>query len=316
MPYLHWETDRRRETIARIIDEEVEKRRKDLESENADMKEKMKKGREPLCSSRPKLVHPIEKAEDCLSIPRPLRTMTEVYNAKWHKKAYSTSKKKSKVFVPEIKNGRLNVATELGQFLMDAAKLYEAISCFRDKKLLEVYLHKNPPLHPRRTLDQSYYWTLKTTKARDRDQVVYRGTTINMELAHRLQVKSQDPAPKWEKIFRSKNKLDTPEWLWDNHTSLHDEKGCEHCRDDIRKISRVIMVDQLWMWILDEHTIFTFFPRRYGINKRDESGVHRSIRGRIAHSRKDQIRSVFDLALIILDECSNTFFDRTKTEVS
>ncbi|KAI3393589.1 hypothetical protein diail_3893, partial [Diaporthe ilicicola] len=74
------------------------------------------------------------------------------------------------------------------------------------------------------------------------------------------------------------------------------------------------MVDQLWMWILDEKTIITCFPKRYGANKKDSSGVHKSIRWRMKGLRKDHIRTVFDLALIILDECSNTFFDRTKTQ--
>lgn len=90
---------------------------------------------------------------------------------------------------------------------------------------------------------------------------------------------------------------------------------CPHCRDHIRKVSRVVMVDQLWMWILDEQTIITCFPKRYGVNKQDSSGVHKSIRSRLKGLRKDHIKTVFDLALIILDECSNTFFDRTKTQV-
>ena len=67
------------------------------------------------------------------------------------------------------------------------------------------------------------------------------------------------------------------------------------------------------MWILDANTIMTFFPRRYGFNKQDPSGVHNRIRDRCKRVRPDEIASVFDMALIILDECSSTFFDRTKT---
>lgn len=51
---------------------------------------------------------------------------------------------------------------------------------------------------------------------------------------------------------------------------------------------------------------------RYGANKNDISGVHKSIRLRVGQGRPEQVKSVFDLALIILDECSNTFFDRTR----
>uniref|UniRef100_A0ABR1SRN4 Ankyrin repeat protein n=1 Tax=Apiospora rasikravindrae TaxID=990691 RepID=A0ABR1SRN4_9PEZI len=78
------------------------------------------------------------------------------------------------------------------------------------------------------------------------------------------------------------------------------------------------MVDQLWLWVLDKHTILTFFPRRYGTNKNDTTGVHKSIRMRLERVSKSrhpeqQMGSVWDLALIIFDECTNTFFDRTKT---
>jgi hypothetical protein len=57
----------------------------------------------------------------------------------------------------------------------------------------------------------------------------------------------------------------------------------------------------------------TFFPKRYGAQKFDKSGVHKAIRTRLERGRQNQIRSVFDLALVILDECSSTFFDRTQT---
>jgi hypothetical protein len=60
-------------------------------------------------------------------------------------------------------------------------------------------------------------------------------------------------------------------------------------------------------------TIITSFPKRYGRNKPDPSAVHKSIRIRLKNARKNEIRSVYDLALIIIDECAKVFFDRTKT---
>ncbi|KAG9231778.1 hypothetical protein BJ875DRAFT_468505 [Amylocarpus encephaloides] len=69
--------------------------------------------------------------------------------------------------------------------------------------------------------------------------------------------------------------------------------------------------ERLWMWILDERTILTSFPRRVGRNKPDSSGVHKSLRERLS-TGEERIFSVFDLALIIIDQCSRVFFDRTK----
>jgi len=60
-------------------------------------------------------------------------------------------------------------------------------------------------------------------------------------------------------------------------------------------------------------TIITSFPKRWGRNKPDPSAVHKSIRLRLKVARKYEIRSAYDLALIIIDQCSRVFFDRTKT---
>lgn len=87
----------------------------------------------------------------------------------------------------------------LGAYLMSIAKIADAMDYEADERLLRDHLHENPPLHIRRTLDQSYFWTLEDTTSRDRDQVVYRGTKGGR--------------------------------FWN---------------------ARVVMVDQLWMWILDE----------------------------------------------------------------
>ncbi|KAK3386163.1 hypothetical protein B0H63DRAFT_560601 [Podospora didyma] len=86
-------------------------------------------------------------------------------------------------------------------------------------------------------------------------------------------------------------------------------------KNDIEAIPRVVMVDQLWLWILDENTIISAFPRRWGRNKPDPSAVHRAIRDHLATIDHSQVTSIYDLALIIIDECSKVFFDRTKPDL-
>jgi hypothetical protein len=46
---------------------------------------------------------------------------------------------------------RLIPKKSLAQLLIDAARLFEAISTFQDRKVLEKFLFKEPPLHPRRS---------------------------------------------------------------------------------------------------------------------------------------------------------------------
>ncbi|KAL2063961.1 hypothetical protein VTL71DRAFT_4455 [Oculimacula yallundae] len=293
MPYLHWETDRKRtkfdETMRNIsemhAEEEHERHQKRFEA----------KKRKAEANGTVATINTNGNASGSPPAFRPPRlpqlgsefkmiyTTTEVFEEamKHQIKTNPQSKfSKSKVAKLLTNKGLLAPTTSLGRILYRAALLSEAMDNYQEQELLKTYLYHDPPFHPRRTLDQSYYWTLKTTKKRDRDQVVYRGT-----------------AP--EKEFM--------------HSGTHEKSGCRHCERDIRKVPRVIMVDQLWLWILDGNTIITSFPKRYGRNKPDPSAVHKSIRLRLSVCRKGEINSAYDLALIILDQCSRVFFDRTKT---
>jgi len=52
----------------------------------------------------------------------------------------------------------------------------------REKELMSTYLKDGHPLHARRTLDQSYYYMLESTRVRDKDQVVWRYANDIMEI--------------------------------------------------------------------------------------------------------------------------------------
>ncbi|KAK2002584.1 hypothetical protein LX36DRAFT_626672 [Colletotrichum falcatum] len=350
MPFLHWEEDRKREKVAKIIEQETERNRR--ERQEAQNEAKLRRIFERRDLLRPKSLLKFETHEDGaeayrqkfkstrekISCVRPDGKHAHKFNEPADGLVGGGIKDKDgrKVWhvamLTRDEHGRFKTQSKLGQFLLDAARLYEAISMYRDQRLLEKYLHHDPPLHPRRTLDQSYYWTLKSTRLRDRDQVVYRGTTMDDGNIHRLLKEKVKDDCKGQRhtwglsSFLDRNKcasVEAPEergaesrigvYTWDGHPQKAEDVVCDHCRGEIRKVSRVVMVDQLWMWILDRQTIITSFPKRYGTNKSDPSGVHNSIRPRIKNARKNQIRSVFDVALIVLDECSNTFLDRTKT---
>ncbi|KAK4159854.1 hypothetical protein QBC43DRAFT_373536 [Cladorrhinum sp. PSN259] len=313
MPYLHWETDRLRSKMAQIIAVGSERTRRKQEGENIEMKNIRKAGRIGLKKPDKMIEHP--DADSLLlewfrqkgglgEQTQQVRDLRDIF----------------KCITPSGINhdSRLQVASRLGQYLMDAARLYEAMSTYRDRRLLEEYLNRDPPLHPRRTLDQYYYSNLKTTEGRDRDQVVYRGTSANWDTRHKLEFVSQSRQKKslLGRLGFSNDPMADGRWQWSGHSKETDENGCNYCHDNVRKTSQVVMVDQLWMWVLDENTIITSFPSRYGLHHGDLSGVHESIRKRLRSAQKNQIQSIYDIALVVLDECTNTFFDRTKTEDS
>lgn len=347
MPYLHWEKDRRRENISRLIEIESNTFRRNQKKEKQKKKTSRQEERKMLTSlstdiGKKRIRHPPE-----IQDPKSRNKLAQALDLAFYKfqKSSKESRREDRPYID--KSGRLIVMSALGQYLVDSARLYEEMSTFRDRRMLEKYLFHDPPLHPRRILDQSYYWTLRTTKARDRDQVIYRDTRLKLDYIHKLEHKKEKQSlcsklhipfgrdssrqPRQTASATSDGSshgsgghvaaqgvddIVSPLMMWKQHSATTDEHGCDQCRSEIKKVSQLIMVDQLWMWVLDEHTIITSFPRRYGSNKYDLSGVHRSIRARLKSFRKNQVRSVYDLALIILDECSNTFFDRTRADVS
>ncbi|KAK4449050.1 hypothetical protein QBC34DRAFT_438485 [Podospora aff. communis PSN243] len=340
MPYMHWETDRMRNTVAKMIDDQSQKQLQKQEDRELEAKKKRKEQREGVGGAGKQLKHSDPQTDDHPKAKPAIRQLERALTLTGVVKKVATLAP-GRIEIEQDGHLKVSSGHKLGQYLLDAARLYEAMSTFRDQRMIEKFLYHNPPLHPRRTLDQSHYWTLKTTKARDRDQVVYRGTNINLEVSHKLCeiLKDAEDRRRWTSTFpveaaqaivkkwksltsngsdqgddRKSDKVKC--WQWDGHWSKTDTHGCEHCTSEIKKISKLIMVDQLWMWVLDEQTIITSFPRRYGYNKFDLHGIHKSIRNRLSNARKNQIRSIFDVALIILDECTNTFFDRTKTHDS
>ncbi|KAK8096940.1 hypothetical protein PG999_012884 [Apiospora kogelbergensis] len=349
MPFLHWETDRKRHTFANFIDTVTTRHRADIDDLKKNIRAQDVRKRNGLQkparfdqSSMPQEApsqssswHQPKSATNHQGDAKPpvksIPELVENMNLKKHRleidenrrvlarepdKHYDENQNKLSRYVsnvaraisrkPKNTDKEKDNQNRLGQYLIDAARLYEGITNYRDKKLLDKYLHVNPLFtREEHWSDQAYYWSLNTTQSRDRDQVVYRGTRAAVEKLHQFDIERQ---------IWPKHEEDNEPWM-----SRHDEDGpCQECQANIRKVSRLIMVDQLWLWVLDEHTILTFFPRRYGTNKNDVTGVHKSIRTRLENVSKtkhpeQQMGSVWDLALIIFDECTNTFFDRTKT---
>lgn len=74
-----------------------------------------------------------------------------------------------------------------------------------------------------------------------------------------------------------------------------------------------VKVDQLWMWILDGRTVISSFPRRSTNAHGGDNSGQKSIRRRL-DAEEHTIRSSFDLALVILQQCSTSFSDPKKSQ--
>jgi hypothetical protein len=224
MPYLHWETDRGRAQTATIIKEAgiVKLSVADVVGQ-AQAATEQESGTNPISRTQDKI--------ECFAKSLNTTRLAKLFSNFWPGTTVQPQQPDQRLSEVTIEHKR----RAIGKVLLHAAALMEAIDIRIEKKLMFEYLHKKPPLHPRRTLDQSYYGALKDTGTRDRDQVVYRATT-----------------PTGHNCPDSIDEEDSPKEGLEGTDEEKSTKKCKQCQKDIRKVPRLIMVDQLWLWILDE----------------------------------------------------------------
>ena len=70
---------------------------------------------------------------------------------------------------------------------------------------------------------------------------------------------------------------------------------------------KIVMVDQLWMWILGKDLIVTSFPQRWQQPRNDPLNVLDSVIEDINSKTREPVKSVYDLAMIITSRCSGVF---------
>ena len=97
-----------------------------------------------------------------------------------------------------------------------------------ENKLIWQYLRSDLPLHCRRTLDQFGYPSLRNTTVRDADQVLYKRTKVDKDL--------QVPETSQKQLKHTGRGVG-------RQSSIASKQG------DV--IAKVLMVDQLWLWVLD-----------------------------------------------------------------
>lgn len=117
----------------------------------------------------------------------------------------------------------------IGRILFCAARIAKLMVSYEDDQLVGKYLFANPPLHPRRTLHQAfnqYSNFLRDTEKLDEDQIVYKATADQ-----------RDPTQKCSK------------WC-----------QCSDCTTGQAAVPRLLMVDQLWLFVLDESKQILFSP--------------------------------------------------------
>ncbi|KAH6667730.1 ankyrin repeat-containing domain protein [Halenospora varia] len=245
-------------------------------------------------------------------------------------------------------NPQTLVATEVhGHVALETTELEQVILDSPDSEedyfeLLRRYLYKRRPVHLRRTLDQYYYSHLADTNDRDLDQVVMRQFNEDkkdLKLGADL---------KYEKLQRRKRKLEEDDKHPDLQPTTYSEvetgvtsseatakatlwqrlvkklgarRRKEESKDVDRKLqivdhmiyydenSPVLMIDQLWLWIIDGKTIVTSFPHRLfdrnseDLDATDKTDILKAIVSYLHNARRPEINSSHSLADLIISQC-------------
>ncbi|KAK1995990.1 hypothetical protein LX36DRAFT_135083 [Colletotrichum falcatum] len=89
-----------------------------------------------------------------------------------------------------------------------------------------------------------------------------------------------------------------------------DRKQSRGLRDANGFRTEAIMVDQVWLRIVEKKTIITSFPQRYGGEAGDPHSLYRRVRKRLEKEAEDVEVTAFNVAVIVLDECIGSFFQQ------
>ncbi|KAJ5676170.1 hypothetical protein N7462_009067 [Penicillium macrosclerotiorum] len=155
-----------------------------------------------------------------------------------------------------------------------------------EAQLIWQYLGSEPPIHFRRTLDQYGYPNLRSTVARDDDQMLWKRTRkpsrIDDQLKKYLEASQDDP-----------EEGDAIDFMDGN----------------------VLMVDQLWLWIVDQKTVITFFPNQEATTSEgklfEQTNLHSSIYNELNGDLARRFETAGDLAALIMLHATTVLLDKT-----
>ncbi|KAH0848082.1 hypothetical protein FOPE_01699 [Fonsecaea pedrosoi] len=226
--------------------------------------------------------------------------------------------------------------------LQEAVEIYSGnLETSKETQLLRYYLGLSPRddvtthhLHVARTLDQYYYTSLPDTRRRDADQVVrrYQKAKCRGRRSGENQRDNQNEHEQNEhaqnvnffqrilNLLRSKSSASDGKNTGSHIASLPPNGNPDIDSRDFR----MCMVDQLWLWIIDDKTIITCFPDQWGQNPKAGEGAESAAGNgedclihRISKYVNDEIRpptrTVYQMAALITSFCTD-FVDQCKVK--
>ena len=185
-----------------------------------------------------------------------------------------------------------------------------ALGWSMEHKVIWQYLTSDRPIHCRRTLDQYGNPNLRTTSYRDQNQTLYKRTKVRA-----YEPLTKEPPVKhkqWSSTGGRSVAADAAAVVDDDDGDVDDDDVDAAFIDGSAK---VLMVDQLWLWVLDNHTVVTFFASKE--KEQNDSGVwreadlrseiHQDINGDYANQCSDP----YDFAALVVFHAIKGLLERT-----
>ncbi|ESZ92794.1 putative ankyrin repeat-containing protein [Sclerotinia borealis F-4128] len=186
----------------------------------------------------------------------------------------------------------------------------------QESQVLWQYLGHDPPINARRTLDQFGYPSLLDTRARDDDQMLYKMTKerhIESDVDKNHSVHGISNAARKSRVTHEKEEDDEEEV--DGYSGNFDSPSeRDMTSDDDVLDGNILMVDQLWLWVING-SVVTFFPRRSGL-KADgrlyqQADLRNSIFNEVNADLTHRCENAHDLAALVALHAVTLLFERT-----
>ncbi len=168
-----------------------------------------------------------------------------------------------------------------------------------EHKLIWQHLASNQSIHYRRTLDQFGDPSLRDISCRAEDQILYKRTRTDANAS----------PPKEDEVKQKRRFLGREPSATGADTNSR-SKGVTVDED-----AKVLMVDQMWLWVIDNQTVITFFtPKEKEENGKDvlrggdlRNEIYQDIKGKCSSQCVDP----YDFAALVVFHTIEAFLKRT-----
>ncbi|KAF5876175.1 putative ankyrin repeat protein [Botrytis fragariae] len=181
-------------------------------------------------------------------------------------------------------------------------------------QVLWQYLGHDPPINARRTLDQFGYPSLLDTRARDDDQMLYKMTKERHTKSNGTTNNTTDGQNNVARMRRTAQGNDKEDAVDENSDDSDNPSDSDTMSDDDVLDGNVLMVDQLWLWVIDG-SVVTFFSSRAGL-KTDgrlfqQADLRDSIFNEVNADLTSRCENSYDLAALVALHAVTILFERT-----